>query len=208
MFECAGLRERHTMSDPYFFGYGSLVNTKSHSYPDPHPATLKGWRRAWVATPRFGVVLLTGVPAPGHSIQGLIAAVPGADWAALDARESGYARVPAHDNIDHAHPATPEIAVYAVQRENMLRRSNQMILLSYLDVVVQGFHDVFGEAGVQGFFDSTDGWDTPILNDRSDPVYPRHQQLTELQTGLVDDHLTRLSAQVKERHEAPLPPEF
>ncbi|WP_300060875.1 gamma-glutamylcyclotransferase family protein [uncultured Roseobacter sp.] len=196
------------MSDPYFFGYGSLVNTKSHSYPDPHPATLNGWRRAWVATPRFGVVLLTGVPTPGHSIDGLIAAVPNADWAALDARENGYARLPAHHAVDHAHPATPEIAVYAVQRENMLERSSQMILLSYLDVVVQGFHEVFGEAGVQRFFETTDGWNTPILNDRADPRYPRHQQLTKRQTALVDGHLDALSAQVKQRHEAPLPPEF
>ncbi|MCV3271452.1 gamma-glutamylcyclotransferase family protein [Roseobacter sinensis] len=196
------------MSDPYFFGYGSLVNTRSHAYPDPHPARLRGWRRAWVTTPRSGAVLLTGVPAPGHCIEGLIAAVPGADWTALDARENGYARVSAHGDIDHAHPATPLIDVYAVERHHLRPRSDQMILLSYLDVVVQGFHDVFGEAGVQSFFDTTDGWDTPILNDRDNPIYPRHQQLTRKQTVLVDDHLHRLSAQVKERHEAPLPPEF
>ncbi|MGC3938476.1 gamma-glutamylcyclotransferase family protein [Roseobacter sp. EG26] len=196
------------MNDPYFFGYGSLVNTKSHDYPDPRPATLHGWRRAWVATPRFGVVLLTGVRAPGHSIQGLIAAVPGADWAALDAREGGYNRLSANGSVTHDHPATPEIAVYAVAPENRLERAEHMILLSYLDVVVQGFHEVFGETGVQGFFDTTDGWDTPILNDRADPVYPRHQELTKDQTALVDHHLARLSAQVKQRHEAPLPPEF
>ncbi|MFK7878374.1 gamma-glutamylcyclotransferase family protein [Roseobacter sp.] len=196
------------MNDPYFFGYGSLVNTKSHSYPDPRPATLNGWRRAWVATPRFGVVLLTGVPAPGHSIQGLIAAVPGADWDALDAREGGYARLPARHAVDHNHPHDPDIAVYAVAPENHLPRDRQMILLSYLDVVVQGFHEVFGETGVQGFFDTTDGWDTPIVNDRASPLYPRHQTLTKGQTALVDDHLARLSAQVQERHEAPLPPEF
>lgn len=196
------------MNDPYFFGYGSLVNTKSHSYPDPRPATLNGWRRAWVATPRFGVVLLTGVPAPGHSIQGLIAAVPGADWDALDAREGGYARLPARHAVDHNHPHDPDIAVYAVAPENHLPRNRQMILLSYLDVVVQGFHEVFGETGVQGFFDTTDGWDTPIVNDRASPLYPRHQTLTKGQTALVDDHLARLSAQVQERHEAPLPPEF
>ncbi|GFE50632.1 gamma-glutamylcyclotransferase [Roseobacter cerasinus] len=194
------------MSDPYFFGYGSLVNTRSHSYPDPHPATLNGWRRAWVATPRSGTVLLTGVPAPDHRIDGLIAAVPNADWAALDARESGYARLPAQHAVEHAHPATPEIAVYAVQRETMRPRSTQVILLSYLDVVVQGFHDVFGEAGVQRFFETTDGWDTPILNDRANPRYPRHQQLSTQQTALVDGHLEALSAQMEERQEAPLPP--
>lgn len=196
------------MNDPYFFGYGSLVNTRSHSYPDPQPATLNGWRRAWVATPRFGVVLLTGVRAPGHSIRGLIAAVPGADWAALDAREGGYARVPASDHVDHDHPARPEIAVYAVEPDNFHESDSHVILLSYLDVVVQGFHAVYGEEGVQHFFDTTDNWHTPILNDRDAPIYPRHQRLSALERDLVDSNLARLSAQVQQRHETALPPEF
>jgi hypothetical protein len=196
------------MSDPYFFGYGSLVNTKSHSYPDPHPATLRGWRRAWVATPRYGVVLLTGVRAPGHEIKGLMAKVPGADWAALDAREGGYARLPASHEVDHAHPARPEVAVYAVDPDHISESESHVILLSYLDVVVQGFHEVYGPQGVQHFFDTTDNWHTPILNDRDDPIYPRHQSLTPQQRDLVDGNLDRLAAQVKQRHEAPEPPKF
>ncbi|MEM9575848.1 MAG: gamma-glutamylcyclotransferase family protein [Pseudomonadota bacterium] len=196
------------MKDPYFFGYGSLVNTRSHDYPDPQPATLKGWRRAWVATPRYGVVLLTGVRAPGHSIKGLIAAVPGADWAALDAREGGYARLPASDQVEHQLNAPPDIAVYAVDPAHMQESETHVILMSYLDVVVQGFHEVYGESGVQHFFDTTDNWHTPIVNDREDPIYPRHQRLTRAQRALVDDNLERLSAQVKQRHEAPLSPEF
>ncbi|WP_227271107.1 gamma-glutamylcyclotransferase family protein [Roseobacter weihaiensis] len=196
------------MKDPYFFGYGSLVNTKSHDYPDPRPATLNGWRRAWVATRRYGVVLLSGVPAPGHSIQGLIAAVPGADWAALDAREGGYARLPASEHVNHALPRTADIAVYAVEPEHVRENDSHMILLSYLDVVVQGFDEVYGEDGVQHFFDTTDNWHTTILDDRADPVYPRHQKLTRRQTELVNENLDRLSAQVQQRHEATLPPKF
>ena len=196
------------MSDPYFFGYGSLVNVKSHSYPDAHPATLNGWRRAWVVTPGYRTVLLTGVPAPDHQIDGLIAAVPGADWQALDAREAGYARLPANETVSHTHPSASDIAVYAVARENMMANSGQMILLSYLDVVVQGFHQVYGSDGVTRFFDTTDGWDTPIFDDRDDPIYPRSQQLTPAQSALVDDHLQRLFAKVYQRHEATLPPEL
>ena len=196
------------MKDPYFFGYGSLVNVKTHDYPDQHPATLQGWRRAWVATSRYGVVLLTGIRAPDHRIDGLIAAVPRGDWASLDARESGYNRHAAHDDVDHGHPTRPEIAVYAVHEENMLDRDGHVILLSYLDVVVQGFHEVYGEAGVQRFFDTTDGWDTVILDDRAHPLYPRHQELTLDQTALVDWHLDRLSAEIKQRHEAPLTSKF
>lgn len=196
------------MHDPYFFGYGSLVNVKSHSYPTPLPATLHGWRRAWVATQRHDFVLLSGVRAPGHSIKGLIAAVPGADWAALDLREDGYSRIPASDDVAHALAMPPEIAVYAVDPEKIRDSDEHMVLLSYLDVVVQGFHQIYGADGVQHFFDTTDNWHRPILNDRDNPIYPRHQVLTATQTALVDHHLDRLSAQVKPRHEARLPPRF
>lgn len=196
------------MQDPYFFGYGSLVNTKSHDYPNPQPATLNGWRRAWVATSRYDVVLLSGVRAPGHSIKGLIAAVPGADWEALDKREGGYARLAASREVDHTLPTPPQIAVYAVDQTQIRKPEDHMILLSYLDVVVQGFHEVYGDAGVQHFFDTTDNWHTPILNDRDDPIYPRHQKLQQTQTDLVDSNLDRLSALIKQRHEAPLPPKF
>ena len=196
------------MKDPYFFGYGSLVNTKSHGYSDPRPATLKGWRRAWVATARYPVVLLSGVRDPEHSIKGLIAAVPNADWDALDTREAGYARLHASQHVEHALPDSTEISVYAVDPAHIHESRDHMILLSYLDVVVQGFHEVYGEEGVQHFFDTTDNWHTPIVDDRKDPFYPRHQTLTPLQTSLVDDNLTRLSAQIKQRHEATLPGKF
>ena len=196
------------MSDPYFFGYGSLVNTSSHDYPNAQPATLNGWRRAWVATPRYGVVLLTGVRAPGHSIKGLIAAVPGSDWAALDAREGGYTRLPASQHVDHPLEGSPDVAVYAVDPDHIHQSETHMILLSYLDVVVQGFDKVYGTEGVRHFFDTTDNWHTPILDDRADPIYPRHQELTGPQTALVNNNLERLSAQIKQRHEATLPPEF
>jgi hypothetical protein len=47
------------------------------------------------------------------------------------------------------------------------------VLLSYLDVVVQGYLQEFDEAGVAHFFDTTDGWDAPLLDDRTHPHYPR-----------------------------------
>ncbi len=201
MIDCARFPQVHRMKDPYFFGYGSLVNTKSHDYPNPQPATLHGWRRAWVATPRFGVVLLSGVKAPGHSIQGLIASVPQGDWLALDEREGGYDRHHAHHTIEHDLPHAPEIAVYAVDRRNMVESDSHYILLSYLDVVVQGFHELYGDKGVERFFETTDNWHTPILNDRSAPVYPRHQSLTDSETRMVDHQLKNLAATIVEKHE-------
>jgi len=185
------------MRNPYFFGYGSLVNLATHDYYDPQPARLKGWRRAWVQTSGRGISYLTGVPCANSEIDGLIAAVPGADWQALDLRETGYDRLPSDGAVQHEMEALPEISVYAVPASTwVLGGERQPILLSYLDVVVQGYSQVFGEAGVAAFFASTDGWDAPILNDRDAPQYPRHQQLATVQRDLVDHHVDAIGAKL------------
>lgn len=177
---------------PWFFGYGSLVNRNTHSYPQAQRATLKDWRRAWVRTDLREVVFLSIHPAPGHSIDGLIAAVPGADWAALDAREAGYNRIAATHLIDHGSDAS-DIAAYRVPEDRQSRDGSHCMLLSYLDVVVQGFLAEFGQAGAEAFFATTDNWDTPVRDDRGAPVYSRAQQLTRQEQALVD----RLLAQVQ-----------
>lgn len=182
---------------PYFFGYGSLVNRQTHSYPDAHVAELHGWRRAWVRTAVRDLVFLSVVKDDTTTIEGLIAAVPNADWDALDTREAGYERLSSGNAIRHRLAASPDIAHYAVPPCDTGVPGDHAILLSYLDVVVQGFALEFGNEGVQRFFDTTDGWDTPVLNDRDAPLYPRAQTLTDDQTALVDSHLARLSARMK-----------
>ena len=185
------------MSDPHFFGYGSLVNTATHTYPHAHTATLTGWRRAWVRSDHSDMVLLSAVPAdPSAKIQGLIAAVPNADWTALDQRETGYQRVLSEGKVSHEGDVTIDIAHYAVPKSDWRNGGIQTILLSYLDVVVQGYHQQFGKDGVAAFFDTTDGWDTPILNDREAPHYPRSQILSRAETALVDQNLARIAAQI------------
>ncbi|MEL7097261.1 MAG: gamma-glutamylcyclotransferase family protein [Pseudomonadota bacterium] len=178
------------MTTPYFFGYGSLVNRATHDYPQAQTAVLPGWRRQWVRSRhRADVVFLTAMPDPGARIDGLIAAVPGADWEALDAREAGYRR--------HLTPQMQPgpVSVYAVDPEDMVPQGNHKILLSYLDVVVQGFLREFGTDGAERFFDTTTGWDIPVHNDRAAPIYPRAQTLTAEETRLVD---TLLAAQVEQ----------
>jgi hypothetical protein len=178
------------MSDPYFFGYGSLVNRQTHAYPDARPAHVQGWRRAWQGTTVRELAFLTAVPDPAGEIVGLIAAVPGADWAALDVRESAYARHPV-TAMGHGLSAEPAVQIYAVEEVNK-NAAQHPILLSYLDAVVQGYLHEYGEAGAQAFFDTTDGWHLPILNDRSAPIYPRAQVLTDAEQGVVDDNLDRV----------------
>jgi len=175
------------MNNPAFFGYGSLVNLATHDYPNARPATLTGWRRIWRKTAQGPQAFLSVERADGVQIAGVVADVPGADWAALDLREAGYERHDVSHLIGHDGVVGPT-SVYEV-RDAHLQDANNPILLSYLDVVVQGFLRVHGKKGVAAFFATTAGWDTPILDDRANPRYPRHQPLTADERALVDSHL-------------------
>lgn len=175
-----------------FFGYGSLVNRATHDYPGARAATLPGWRRVWVHTAARPVAFLSAEPSPGTAIAGLVADVPGGDWAALDAREFAYAR----------HPVTAEtvsgtltVQVYAVP-QGQSPTADHPILLSYLDAVVQGFLREYGAEGAAGFFATTAGWQAPVLDDRAAPRYPRAQSLTASERATVDDGLARVGARL------------
>lgn len=180
------------MNDPSFFGYGSLVNLGTHDYANPRPATLPGWRRVWRQTSLREIPYLSVERAPGAEIDGLVADVPGADWAALDIRETGY------DRIDISQQLGGQTAVYQVPPRNYGPETPAFpILMSYLDIVVQGFLQIYDEAAVARFFETTEGWNRPILNDREKPAYPRYHHLSKAEMDLVDHHLAGLSAQVQ-----------
>ena len=49
------------MSDPFFFGYGSLVNRSTHDYPRATRARVRGWARSWKQTNLRKVAFLTAV---------------------------------------------------------------------------------------------------------------------------------------------------
>ncbi|MEP1766871.1 MAG: gamma-glutamylcyclotransferase family protein [Sulfitobacter sp.] len=173
---------------PCFFGYGSLVNRATHTYTQASRARLSGWRRKWVFGTGRSPAILSVVADTDTMIEGLIAEVPNADWAALDLRETGYARI-ASDVVQHPRDPATQISHYAVPSDTWVPLSDNFILMSYLDVVVQGYLAEYGAAGVADFFATTDGWDTPVLNDRAAAQYPRSQTLTAQETALVDQNL-------------------
>jgi len=173
------------VSDPSFFGYGSLVNLATHDFPNPRSATLSGWRRIWKQAATRPVAFLSVHEADGE-IDGLVCDVPNADWKALDERENAYTRIDISDRLGG------QTAIYQANPVKVAPASTgHPILLSYLDVVVQGFLQNFGEQGVADFFATTDGWG-PIKDDRVDPISPRHQLLTAKETALVDHHLAAM----------------
>jgi hypothetical protein len=190
-------RRQTFMQDAYFFGYGSLVNRATHGFEGAQAAQLAGWRRVWRHTDLRPVAFLTVIPDADSEIEGLIAPVPGADWAALDRREAAYLRAPAADQLRHGLSHAPQIAVYTIpEGRHGAPDAARPVLLSYLDVVVQGYLREFGEDGVRRFFDTTHGWDAPILDDRTAPRYPRHVALSADERALTDSHLARLDATI------------
>lgn len=184
------------MEHLYFFGYGSLVNRATHAHTPAHKATLSGWRRSWRAVPERKLCYLTAVRDPDASIDGLVAAVPDQDWAALDLREAAYDRHDASHAIAHDSAAS-QIVVYAIDPD---RHSDpgpeNPILLSYLDVVVAGYLAEFGPSGPAHFFESTTGWQAPILDDRAAPIYSRAQPLTDEIRTLTDAGLATVGSRI------------
>ncbi|MFT6696515.1 MAG: hypothetical protein ACJAXU_002021, partial [Paracoccaceae bacterium] len=186
--------------ESYFFGYGSLVNCDTHQYENYLPARVKGWRRKWRHTSLRDVAYLTVAEAKGHSIDGLIAAVPNGDWVALDIREMAYDRLQLSDqNVSHKHPDPISVQMYKTKPGNDAAPNiRHPILLSYLETVIKGYLDVFGESGVDDFFETTDGWDSPIQDDRSSPIYPRHVSLTDDVRCFVDEKLDSIAVRIKQ----------
>ena len=183
------MRQRH------IFGYGSLVNRRTHDYDDAAPARLPGWRREWRHTASRAVAYLTAVPDPETEIDGLLARVAPHHWDDLDHRERAYDRVQARA-VHHPLPHDPEVQVYTIPHgKHAAPDAAHPVLLSYVDTVVQGFLNEFGEDGVARFFATTLGWDAPVADDRQAPIYTRAQALPPSERALVDRHLDALACQ-------------
>ncbi|MEL6571284.1 MAG: gamma-glutamylcyclotransferase family protein [Pseudomonadota bacterium] len=176
------------MTTPQFFGYGSLVNLRTHAYPFIGTAQIPGWRRIWRSVDGVPQAVLSVTQDSTCTLDGIVAQVPNGDWAALDKRERLYVRYGLPDKT----------AIYEVM-EN-LSDAPAPILRSYLDVVAQGYHDHFGPDGVQHFFETTAGWH-PIADDRAAPRYPRSVKVPDEITALVDHHL---AVTVKQPMQPPL----
>jgi hypothetical protein len=170
------------MTDPTFFGYGSLVNLNTHDYARPQHTQITGWRRVWRSTTHRNFAILSVTQDADSVLDGITAQVPNADWAALDDREFAYKR----QNLNNG------TAIYEVIEDIITPPTGPYpILRSYLDVVLQGYLKEFGPDKAALFFETTDNWG-PIQDDRDAPVYPRHQILTNDETAFVDKHLAAM----------------
>ncbi|MGB1010158.1 MAG: hypothetical protein ACPGVP_10565 [Thiolinea sp.] len=172
-----------------FFGFGSLVNTGTHKYEMLAPARVNGWARTWVHHDWYDHSLLSVTPEPGTHIHGLMARVPGDDWAELDLRENGYDRYMLREGEWQADTSLAPLAETDVQMykhaHGGFAKPDKPILWSYLETVLFGYYQVFGSAGVEAFMATTRHW-TDVLDDRKDPVYPRYVPVVgEMATAVV-----------------------
>jgi len=181
-----------------YFGYGSLVNDRTRPAGGAAArASLAGFRRSWRV--RGGTACaLTVVADPASCVRGVVVTEPAGNLAALDAREARYRRTLAAEGTlahDDGSAAPPQVHYYAVTPAHDGPGDRACpILLSYVDCVLQGFLDHWGEAGVAHFVETTDGWDVPVLDDRAAPLYPRAQPLSGRERAIVDAALATAGA--------------
>ena len=170
-----------------FFGYGSLVNRLTHDGAAVSRDSVTGWQRTWRRAAGRPVSFLTVEPAPGVTINGLSAKVPDGDWTALDLREAAYVRA----------EARPGTAIYHLPPGSSSAPSKaHPVILSYIDVVVEGFLAEYGCEGVAHFFATTTGWNVPVLDDRAHPKYTRHRNVAQEVRHLVDRSIAETGAQL------------
>ena len=127
-------------------------------------------------------------PADKTKLYGLIAKVPNNDWKSLDLREKGYNRKSTNCIINSGEVKSPQI-YYVPEYNFSIRNNNKGLLQSYLDCVIQGYLKQFGEEIATEFFSTTDGWDITIRDDRLNPLYPRHVDLTKSERAFIDHNV-------------------
>lgn len=183
-----------------YFGYGSLVNkaTLRTKFLGIRRAEVTGWRRFWLPRPG-NVALLSVRPDPGHPTQGVVVYDHADNLAAVDEREAGYVRsAVARPAIERAPAIEAPVHIYeAFRPEPDAAETGAVILQSYLDAVLQGFHALYGPAGVERFVAETEGFETEILADRGAPRYPRAVTLAEGEAAFFDALVTARGAQVR-----------
>ncbi len=181
-----------------YFGFGSLVNkhTLRTSYVDIIPASLKGYSRHWQARSNTfdnHVSLLSIHPDSSCEIKGMIVFDTLDNLPLVDEREQGYSRHKlTHDEVNVASSVDlPDNLYVYIADEIKDAKDDGALLQSYLDAVMQGFLNEYGDEGVSHFIDTTKGFERNIFLDRDAPLYPRDVKLSSKEASLFDAEIKR-----------------
>ncbi|MCB1438165.1 MAG: gamma-glutamylcyclotransferase [Nitratireductor sp.] len=178
-----------------YFGYGSLVNRKTltENHQGLYPAHLSGWRRHWQSRGDDippGVALLSVHEAPGTTISGMLVVDDRSVLPDLDLREKRYDRVRISRESLGFGTRRPsdlpeEIYVY-VGHPPPVNAGETRLLQSYLDTVLAGFLAEHGEAGLENFIQTTQGFERAMICDREKPRYGRAVPIDADMAGFFD----------------------
>ncbi len=184
-----------------YFGYGSLVNRATHQADivDFTRARLKGFRRQWLARPKskFGhVALLSVVGDANYEIDGLVVLDYHRNLQMLDRREIRYDRtkidrqqlsISGRDGGGFGSPQAPLFIYEAKTLPQFEDGEKCRILRSYLDAVMQGYHNKFGREGLREFIATTTNFEIGIREDRHAPIYSRPVAISHSEQSLFDE---------------------
>ena len=181
-----------------YFGFGSLVNkhTLRTSYVDIFPASLIGYSRHWQARSKTfenHVSLLSIHQDESSTIKGMVVLDLLENLPLVDEREEGYSRHKLErDQLDVSSDINlPENLYVYIANEIKGAKDDGALLQSYLDAVMQGFRNEYGNEGVCHFIETTKGFKRKINLDRDAPLYPRDVNLTQEEARFFDFELKR-----------------
>ena len=179
----AGVNDPSNASLHGTFSYGSLVNAGTLPKPTHAvPCSLNGWQRLWfhrvAGTNIGGVCALTVYPRSDAVTKGVLLVNEVEELPERDKREEGYSRVvlPLSDmDTFERDPLAESIHVYRSDPEHFGAGDSEFpILWSYVETVLIGYRNVFGDEAIEEFITTTGGWHAPVLLDRKQAIYPRH----------------------------------
>lgn len=181
-----------------YFGFGSLVNknTLRTRYVDIIPASLRGWRRHWQArtiTLKEDIALLSIHRDPSCTIKGMIVVDHLENLPLVDEREVGYSRhrlTTSDLDLQTDFELPSDLYVY-IADEAVDQQDTGALLQSYMDAVMQGFRNEYGDDGVWHFVETTKAFERPVIQDRNKPLYPRSVSLKPEEVELYDKALKR-----------------
>jgi len=189
-----------------YFGFGSLVNkhTLRTSFSGMVPARLKGYRRHWQArtdTLSEKVALLSIHEDSACEILGMVVIDDKANLPLVDEREAGYSRhAISKEQLDILGDIKSDVTGIELPDELYVYIANEVLdvpdtgalLQSYLDAVMQGFRNEFGDEGARHFINTTDGFKRGLIRDRDEPSYPRSVTLSKDEIELYDRLVTEV----------------
>ena len=186
------------MGRHYILGYGSLISSQSRAKTGETgrvwPVKLQGYERSWaVMSPALGMSSVAVMQAADKACNGVLIEVAEDQFPLFDEREQGYQRsqIAQHQLLPYHDESLPEGTYWVYHAEEVVAPCHVYpIVLSYVDVILSGCLE-HGEHFARDFIELTQGWRSPLINDRPTPIYPRAQ--TELSTELLNPWLAPVS---------------